>query len=369
MVRLPSSREIWLGVFLSAGALLGGAINLQAWGTPQLGCWLLIGSAGAAYLWAYTWAHLDANRPTPTAPPYPSLGLANGLTLSRGVALALLAGFLCPGPVNGAWRWLPAALYTFVALSDWWDGFLARITGRPSLLGAQLDLLLDGAGVLLAAALAVRLGRLPWWYLSVGLARYLYLGWLAWLRRRGHTPEALPPDPQRRATAGLMMSFLAAALWPVFAPQALTVVGIWFFVPFMGGFFRDALQAAGYRLPGPARRLPRHWGMAGVRWVAAGATVWLALRAESGQMAAFGAALGLALGLLPRLSALGALLALGLTWGTSPPAAFALTTALLTATAFYGGGAACLWAPDDRFFLTSVGRPRTEDRHEEARAA
>ncbi len=322
-------------------------------------CWLIVSGLGTAYLTVYTLRHLGENRPASAAPPYPVLGAANTLTWLRGLAVMLMLGFFCPRTATG---WAPGLLYTFVALTDWWDGLLARLTGHTSLLGKRLDMFVDSVGVLVASALAVTLGHLPWWYLSVGLARYAFLGWEALLRALRRSPRPTPPDPQRRANAGLMMSFLAAALWPLFSARALALIGFWFLVPFLALFVRDAVWEAGR---GQATVGPHRWpkAQALLRLLAAltlaaalqSPAVSPFLRWGSGLMAVL-----LALGILPRLAALGSLLALAAAWTAGLPAhtLSVLAAPTLTAVAFYGGGAACLWAPDDHVFLTHVG-PRT----------
>ncbi len=354
-------RDFQLEALVALLALLAGWLWQQRVASAGALCWLVLSALGVLYLLAYTLRHLGENRPASNATPYPTFGAANGLTLLRGLAVALLLGFFCPRTARG---WVPGALYTFVALSDWWDGFLARRTQRASLLGQRLDLLVDSLGVLIASALAVALGRLPWWYLSVGLARYAFLLWEAGLRALGRSPQPLPPDPQRRANAGLMMSFLAVALWPVFPPQALALVGVWFFIPFAAGFLKDALWVARHQPPtatfsypktaffGTTLTLVRVLSAAGLGMLLWGHPLAGWLRWSGSLMVGL-----LALGVLPRLTALGGLLTLGAAWATGLPLTptAILASAGLTAVAFYGGGAVCLWAPDERFFLTRAG--------------
>ncbi|HIQ08192.1 MAG TPA: CDP-alcohol phosphatidyltransferase family protein [Anaerolineaceae bacterium] len=357
-MRPVTYRDLRFEMLVALAALLVGGLWQRHVAPAGAPCWLALSALGVLYLLAYTLRHLGENRPASDTPLYPTFGAANGLTLLRGLAVALLLGFFCPRTAQG---WVPGALYTFVALSDWWDGFLARRTRRASLLGQRLDLMVDGLGVLVASALAVVLGRLPWWYLSVGLARYAFLLWEAGLRALGRSPQPLPPEPQRRANAGLMMGFLAVALWPVFPPQALTLVGVWFFIPFAAGFLRDALwvihprsTSAPHEKPllGAAYALVRLLSAAGL-----GALLWS--HPLSGWLRWSGSLLVglLALGVLPRLAALGGLLTFGAAWAAGLPLSpiTALLSAGLTAIAFYGGGAACLWAPDERFFLTRAG--------------
>ena len=357
-------REIitWLGV---GSVAWGGGFFWQYVHAPSAAwCWLSLSGGGMAYLTFYTWQHLGENRPTPEAPLYPTLGPANTLTLLRGVAVALMLGFFCPHIAAG---WGPGLLYTYVALSDWWDGLLARLSGRPSLLGQRLDMLVDGVGVLAASALAVALGRLPWWYLSVGLARYAFLGWEALLSARGRAPRSLSPDPQRRANAGLMMGFLAVALWPLFSSRALALVGIWFLILFLALFLRDAAWEAGLDaflfLPAVGAGKPYRGGpRAAFRWLATLAFLVALQHPGAASPIRWGGSVLvalLALGILPRLAALGGLFALGIAWTAGFPqgGVGVLAAAALTAVAFYGGGAACLWAPEDRIFLAHVGAP------------
>ncbi len=370
MTKVRREMMAWLGI--GSAALGAGFLWQRAHASSGAWCWLALSGIGMAYIMRYAWQHLDENRRTSETALYPSLGPANTLTLIRGLAVALMLGFFCPRTAAG---WGPGLLYTFVALTDWWDGLLARLSGRPSLLGQRLDMLVDSVGVLAASALAVALGRLPWWYLSVGLARYIFLGWEALLRALGHEPRPTPSDPQRRANAGLMMSFLAAALWPLFSPRALALVGVWFLVPFLALFLRDAAWEAGIDaalFPAATEAGKPLWNKsrAAIRWLATLAffvTVQHAgmatpIRWGGGMLAAL-----LALGILPRLAALGSLLALGAAWTAGLPieASGVLASAALTAVAFFGGGAACLWAPDDRIFLTHVG-PASPEPHRNA---
>ncbi len=347
----------WL--LLAAVALGGGAWWYGRVTSAGVGCWLALNAMAVGLLAVYAWRHRHENRPAPGAPLYPSLGAANFLSLLRGLAVALLPGYLC---LSGPTDWAPGLLYTFAALADWWDGFLARRSGRVSLLGQRLDQVIDAAGVGWAALLAVVWARLPWWYLAVGLAHYVYRGWLALLRARGITPRPMRPQPQRRVNAGLMMALLAVALWPLFPAAVLQRVSVWFFWPFAACFLRDAGWAAGWDLPRD-KLSPRGRALllAFVRWLAAGGLLWT-LHSAPPVIRRFWAgwlsAAALALGLWPRGAALAGLLTLAWAWTAGlPNSTLSLfSTALLTAVAFYGGGAACLWAPDDRLFRSRLGR-------------
>ena len=81
---------------------------------------------------------------------------------------------------------------------------------------------LDAVGILIASTLGILYGKLPSWYLAIGLARYLFVFTQAVSRLSGGTSRELDPSRLRRLFAGFSMGFLAMALWP-FVPAALTM--------------------------------------------------------------------------------------------------------------------------------------------------
>jgi CDP-diacylglycerol--glycerol-3-phosphate 3-phosphatidyltransferase len=66
---------------------------------------------------------------------------------------------------------LAAAIYSICALSDWLDGWLARVSGKVTTLGKFLDPLADKVIVLSALVMLVRLSRVPVWIVVVIVAR------------------------------------------------------------------------------------------------------------------------------------------------------------------------------------------------------
>ena len=66
---------------------------------------------------------------------------------------------------------IAAAVYAFCALTDWIDGWLARISDKVTTLGKFLDPLADKVIVLSALVMLVRLGRVPVWVVVIILAR------------------------------------------------------------------------------------------------------------------------------------------------------------------------------------------------------
>src|SRR5881392_1096340 len=66
---------------------------------------------------------------------------------------------------------LAALIYAVCALTDWFDGWLARVSDKVTTLGKFLDPLADKLIVLSALVMLLRLGRVPVWVVVVILAR------------------------------------------------------------------------------------------------------------------------------------------------------------------------------------------------------
>src|SRR6202022_4770475 len=66
---------------------------------------------------------------------------------------------------------LAAAVYAVCALTDWFDGWLARISNKVTTLGKFLDPLGGRVIVLSALVMLVRLGRVPVWVVVIIVAR------------------------------------------------------------------------------------------------------------------------------------------------------------------------------------------------------
>ena len=97
------------------------------------------------------------------------LNAPNLLTLGR---IALIPVFLALLTYeNRRNSFLAAAVYSVAALSDWLDGWLARVSGKVTTLGKFLDPLADKVIVLSALVMLVRLGRAPVWVVVVIVAR------------------------------------------------------------------------------------------------------------------------------------------------------------------------------------------------------
>ena len=219
-----------------------GCTVLGGWWTPAHGVrWGLMTAGVVTYeLWLLR-RYLAENRRADDGQLRDTLGVATAATLTRGGALAALAGFLVVPEPTGHALWLPWGLYTVAVALDWIDGRLARRVGTESLLGAKLDTEFDALGLLIAGVVGLSYGVLPPWYLVVGFARPAYLGGLWLHRRRGGTVGTLPESGRRRQLAGLQMGVCSVALLPLVTPSTSIVLSTVVMVPFVALFARDFL--------------------------------------------------------------------------------------------------------------------------------
>ncbi|WP_253736531.1 CDP-alcohol phosphatidyltransferase family protein [Halohasta salina] len=197
----------------------------------------LLGVAGAVIVISAV-----ATRPVTTDS---RLTVATAITLARGAALAVLAGFLFVGaaPVT----WLPAALFAIAAGLDAVDGVVARATDTVTDLGAQLDTEMDGLTVLLGSLLVVSKGLAPAVFLGVGLARYAFVAGIGLRQRRGLPVFELPPSQLRRLLGGFAMSAIWVALLPMVDTAVSRPLSLAVLVPFLANFVRDWLAVSGRR--------------------------------------------------------------------------------------------------------------------------
>jgi CDP-diacylglycerol--glycerol-3-phosphate 3-phosphatidyltransferase len=243
----------WLATAVSWYIILGFGYWLLAPVWPDAGRWAAIAGLVMGYgLWVL-WDGLSQNHRAGETAVLPTLGWGNGLTLMRGLAISLVAGFLFSPWPGGALAWLPMLLYTTADVADYLDGYLARVTNHATALGARLDMEFDGLGMLVVSLLAVWYGQLPWWYLSLGLARYLFVLGLWWREKRNLPVHEITPSVHRRIFAGFQMGFMSAVLWPIIPPAGATIAGTIFAAATAVSFLRDWLVAVGWIDPQAVR--------------------------------------------------------------------------------------------------------------------
>ncbi|MBE2224325.1 MAG: CDP-alcohol phosphatidyltransferase family protein [Anaerolineae bacterium] len=400
---LLKRRWLWLAAFyvLAILAVYGVLRRADFGSAPQ---WLGQTAVLAAYCLWLVWGHLPENhRSLPVTEPaeapvtstgsvtvLPTFGLGNGLTLLRGLFVSMVAGFLfIPWP--GGWlAWLPALLYTIAAIADFFDGYVARITNHATQLGARLDMEFDGLGMLVVSLLAVWFGQLPWWYLLIGLARYVFVAGM-WLRqKRGLPNHTMPPSWHRRIFAGFQMGFMSVVLWPILPAVMATIAGTIFALATSASFLRDWLVVVGWldpqssqyqrrqqqlyhlfslQLP-PVFRLifaacglalisqlntpwqPSNWMALFTSWHLPGVAFIASFFALTGLLAA----VMITLGMMGRTMALVVMFPIGFEMATTD-ASWLNGMAMVCATLIFllGTGAFSVWQPEERFLVRRAG--------------
>lgn len=377
---LPGLRRRWWALAATSLALLlaGGSGLGRIWPPPAVLGWA--GLTAAVLLCELTLLRHNLarnHRPDAAAPGLlAGLGPGNLITLGRGLAIAAFAGFLAaPLPLDERLAWAPALLYALGVLPDFLDGALARATNRVTVLGGILDMEYDSLAMLAVSLLAVRLGKVPAWYVILGLARYLFVIGLWWRNRRGRPIYDLTPSNTRRLAAGFQMGFFCVALWPVLGPPATTIAGVLFVAPILVGFVRDWLIVSGALRPtAPGYQRAQRLAQAAAAWLppllrgVGGATALLILLPTfwpvgggvTGLLAGvtmIGAA-GVLLGAGARLGAIGVLLATCAALarqGFHP--AHGILLASMIPLLYTGAGRAALWRGDDALFARRLGEP------------
>lgn len=97
------------------------------------------------------------------------LNLPNGVTMLRIALIPVFLAFLTYE--NRRNSFIAAVVFSVAAISDWIDGWLARVTKKITTLGKFLDPLADKLIVLSALVMLLRLGRVPVWVVVLIFAR------------------------------------------------------------------------------------------------------------------------------------------------------------------------------------------------------
>lgn len=314
-----------------------------------------------------------------------ALGVANWLTIGRGFLIAALGGFMFqepPGSVAGAnWLiWVPGAIYIIAAFLDYVDGLLARVMRSETRLGEWLDTQIDALGLLVAPVLAIGHGRLPFYYIVVSLAYYVFQAHIGHREKNNKGVIKIKPHPAKRMIAGFQMGLVAVALLPIFPRPALTVAATIFMIPLLAGFIRDALVIAGHVKVNHLQqtRWDRHVDFVltqllpvFLRLVIC-ATVIFVIYDAAVAVTALDASMPLGLPALPILAGAGAMIALGflarsmallmgiilagtlMTWD-SPICNFLLLACALTLM-LTGSGLGSLWQPENKLLWERQGK-------------
>jgi CDP-diacylglycerol--glycerol-3-phosphate 3-phosphatidyltransferase len=342
------------------------------WEHPNTLRWLVISGFALCYLLWIFWRGLADNHRPGENNLLPTLGLGNTISIVRGVFLVLFCGFLFSPWPDSSWKaWLPGLLYTLAVLPDFVDGIAARLTNHITKLGETLDISLDSLGVLSVSILSVQYRQVPWWYLSVGLARYVFLAGI-WLRQKLKLPvNDLPFSVRRRGYAALAMGLFLVILYPIFKPPGTYIVAGIFAIYILGGFLWDWLVTIGWLPAKPGEKYLRLenlivkyvplflrfililWGFAYIS-----KSLLTPIRSPIFWLEV-GVVLCLILGIAGRIMAIAALMILGYYQTAAPLEPYPLGIIVIyTNLLFLGTGKFSLWALENRLIFHRVG-----DRH------
>jgi CDP-diacylglycerol--glycerol-3-phosphate 3-phosphatidyltransferase len=342
------------------------------WQHPNPLRWLLMAGLAMTYLLRVLWRGLGDNHRHGEDELLSTLGLGNILSISRGFILVVFCGFMfSPWPYTGRSAWLPGLLYTLAILPDYLDGAAARLTNHVTLLGETLDISIDSLGVLGVTVLSVQYGQVPWWYLPVGLARYIFLAGI-WLRKRLELPvHTLPFSVRRRGYAALTMGLFFVILYPVFTPPGTHIAATVFAIYLLGGFLWDWLLTIGWLPAQPGKRylrlenlvvnyLPLLFRALLFTWGLAVFFPYLLSNNESILLWAEALVITcLVLGIAGRIAAIAALVILGLHQVSAPLDTLQLGLILLyTNLLFLGTGRFSLWPVENHLIYRRIGDPQ-----------
>lgn len=140
--------------------------------------------------------------------------------------LAALPVFLYLAFESGDGRSTPATvLFWLIAAGDYLDGFLARVTGQYSRMGALLDPLVDRLTILSGAAVCWYFELLPRWALALLALRELAMLGLAEYGLR-HGVDIEVNWPGRISVFPIMGGIFFAMVFAGWVPAALLIVGL-----------------------------------------------------------------------------------------------------------------------------------------------
>jgi len=164
------------------------------------------------------------------------VNLPNLLTMARmGLTLLLVYLLLQPGP---AAKIAALAVFTVAALTDWWDGRIARSRGLISRFGVLMDPIADKVLVLCSFAVFVRLRAAPGWMVLLIVARELLITLLRLVAlAKG---RALPAEASGKVKAAFQMVTISAVLLFLVARE-LFAPGGW--IPRVESVLRGAMLA------------------------------------------------------------------------------------------------------------------------------
>jgi len=167
-------------------------------------------------------------------------------TIPNAIGYLRLAGipvFLYLAFDSGDGRSVAAAVaFALIAGGDYLDGFLARVTGQYSRLGAVLDPVIDRLTILSGAVVCWHFELLPRWALALLVGRELAMLALGQYGLR-HGVELKVNWPGRISVFPIMGGIALALLFEGWLPAALLVVGVCLAIVATALYAREGVRA------------------------------------------------------------------------------------------------------------------------------
>ena len=120
-------------------------------------------------------------------------------------------------------NWTAMTVFSFAAITDWFDGYLARRWGQTSAFGAFLDPVADKLMVAAALIVLVWLDRADSWLAIIIIGREIAISALReWMAQLGETKSVAVAFIGKVKTAAQMTAIIALLLWQPVIPGVST---------------------------------------------------------------------------------------------------------------------------------------------------
>jgi len=234
--RAPTTGVATLDLVVGGGLLFALAMGFAGWSHDP--AWYLTKTFGF-----YLALCLLITALVPMLRPDAAFGMANRVTLMRGLIVCLIGGAIGETPTaHDAWTVSGLAMLAFVL--DGVDGHVARRRGEHTSFGARFDMEVDALFILVLAALVWSLGKTGSWILLAGLMRYAFVvaGWI-WPR----LARPLAASTRRRAICALQGGALIICLTPAVTPAMAAGVAGFALIALTCSFLLDLCHLYGRR--------------------------------------------------------------------------------------------------------------------------
>ena len=129
-------------------------------------------------------------------------------------------------------NWTAMTVFSIAAITDWFDGYLARRWGQTSAFGAFLDPVADKLMVAAALIVLVWLDRAESWLAIIIIGREIAISALReWMAQLGETKSVAVAFIGKVKTAAQMTAIIALLLWQPVIPGVSTrwlgTVALW----------------------------------------------------------------------------------------------------------------------------------------------